>query len=170
MKQSSVAAPVLLDEVILRCSGSREAVDGWLTRFRVEPSTDWAGRPVIPAAEAERIMQAYRQAAAEAAELQSGYDAYLRDRERRLVEAGDVAYRQVAEAELAKQFETKFTGGQGRGWAEGGVTYTTPLTLWPFGRQKAREAALEAREKFEKENPQLRYEQWVAQQKKRRRR
>jgi hypothetical protein len=153
-------APVLLDELVIHCGGSREAVDGWLRRFRVTPDSDWAGRPTIPADVAERIVQAHREAAAEAAELQSGYDAYLRDRTRRLVEAGDEAYRKTAEIELKKQYETNWAkGSDGRGFAS--VTYTNALTLWPRGRQMAREAALEARAKFDEREPQLRFEDWM---------
>jgi hypothetical protein len=37
------------------------------------------------------------------------------------------------ERELAAQYKTNFTGGDGRGWAEGGVRYTNELTLWPHG-------------------------------------
>jgi hypothetical protein len=161
VKTKTSAAPVLLNELVLRCSGSREAVDTWLRKFRVTPELDWAGRPTIPADVAERVMQANRQAAAEAAEAQSAYDRYLKDRERRFLEAGDTAYRQTAEAELELQYSTNFTGGDGKGWAEGGVRYTNDLTLWPHGRQKAREAALEARAEFEKREPQLGFDDWM---------
>jgi hypothetical protein len=152
---------VRLDEVILRCGGSTEAVDTWLAMFRVRPTTDWAGRAVIPADVAEKIVKAYEENAAEQAALQSAYDGYLRDRVRRLVEAGDEAYRRTAERELRAQYDVKFTGADGQGWAENGVRYTNALVLWPYGRQKAREAALEAREEFEKREPQLKYDEWV---------
>lgn len=160
MKTKTSVAPVRLDEVVLRC-GSQEAVDTWLRKFRVTPELDWAGRPTIPAAEAERILEATRKVAAEAAEQQSAYDQYLRDRTRRLVEAGDEAYRRTAERELAGQYSMEFTGKDGMGFADGGVTFTNALTLWPYGRQKAREAALEARAKFEEREPQLRFEDWM---------
>ena len=161
MKTKTSTAPVLLDELVLRCNGSRGAVDTWLGKFRVTPELDWAGRPTIPADVAERVMKAHRRAAAEAAEAQSAYDRYLKDRERRFLEAGDTAYRQTAEAELELQYSTKFTGGEGRGWAEGGVTYTNGLTLWPHGRQKAREATLEARAEFDKREPRLSFDDWM---------
>jgi hypothetical protein len=90
-------------------------------------------------------MQAHRQAAAEAAEAQSEYDRYLKERQRRFLEAGEEAYRKTAERELELQYSTNFTGGDGKGWAEGGVTYTNDLTLWPHVRQKARSRARGAR-------------------------
>jgi hypothetical protein len=161
VKTQTSTAAVLLDELVMRCNGSREAVDTWLRKFRVTPTTDWAGRATIPAEVAERVMHAYRQAAAEAAEAQSAYDHYLKDRERRFLEASDNAYRQTAERELELQYSTNFTGGDGRGWAEGGVTYTNDLTLWPHGRQKAREAALEARAEFDKREPRLSFDDWM---------
>jgi hypothetical protein len=163
VKTKTSVAPVRLAEVVLRC-GSEEAVDTWLRKFRATPTTDWAGRAVIPADVAERILEATRKVAAEAAEQQSAYDAYLKDRERRLIEAGDEAYRRTAERELAAQYETKFANSGAddrRGFAEGGVTYTTALTLWPRGRAIAREAALEARAEFEKREPQLNFDDWM---------
>jgi hypothetical protein len=116
---------------------------------------------VIPSDVAEKVVRAYEENAAEQAALQSGYDSYLRDRARRLDEAGDAAYRETAERELKAQYDVKFTGSEGRGWAEGGVRTTNALTLWPFGRQRAREAALQAREEFEKREPQLDFEDWM---------
>jgi hypothetical protein len=150
-----------LNELIHRCGGSRDAVRTWLEKFRVSPESDWAGRAVIPADVAERVVKTYREVMAENARLQSEYDAYMKDRERRLLEAGDEAYRKTAERELEAQYKTNFTGGDGRGWAEDGVRYTNALTLWPFGRQKAREAALEARAEFEKREPLLDFDDWT---------
>lgn len=167
MKTQTSTAPVLLDELILRCNGSREAVDTWLRKLRVTPESDWAGRATVSADDAERIINAYRRAAAEAAEAQSAYDRYVKDRERRFLEASDNAYRQTAERELALQYSINFTGKDGRGWAEGGVTYTNELTLWPRGRQMAREAALEARAEFEKREPRLGFDEWMKKRRKR---
>jgi hypothetical protein len=152
---------VRIEEVILRCGGSRDAMNTWLAKFRVTPTSDWAGRPVVPADVAKKVVKAYEENAAEQALLQSEYDHYLKDRVRRLVEAGDEAYRQTAERELKAQYDVKFTGADGQGWAEGGVRYTNALVLWPYGRQKAREAALEAREEFEKREPLLRFDEWA---------
>jgi hypothetical protein len=156
------APPVLLDEVIFRLGGSREAADTWLRKLRVTPELDWAGRQTIPADAAERIVDSYRRAQTEHAEAVSAYDAYVRDRERRLVEAGDQAYRETAERELAAQYDTKFANDPvgRRGFAEGGVTFSTRLGLWPPGRARAREAALEAREEFERREPLMRFDEW----------
>jgi hypothetical protein len=84
----------------------------------------------------------------------------LKERERRLTEAGGRAYTETAERELKRQCETPWAGGSnGRGFAS--ITYTNALTLWPPGRQMAREAALEARAKFEKREPRLGFDDWM---------
>jgi len=141
--------------------GSPEGIRGLLAQLRIQPRTDWAGRAVVSAGDARRTVEHYRRVQEEHARLVSEYDWYLRDRTRRLMEAGDAAYRETAERELKKQYETPWAGGDGRGYASGGVTYTHQLSLWPRGRQMAREAALQARAKFERENPQLDFEAWA---------
>jgi hypothetical protein len=131
VKTKTSTAPVLLDELVLRCNGSRETVDTWLQKFRVTPTTDWAGRSTIPADVAERILKALRQSAADHAEAVSAYDAYTKDRERRLMEAGDRAYTETVERELEAQYHVKYANSgpdDRRGFAEGGVTYTNALT------------------------------------------
>lgn len=147
---------VLLDELVGLLGGSSEATDTWLRRLKVRPSVDWAGRETVAATDAERIVRAYRAAMAEHAQLLSEYDAYTKYRTRRLIEAGDKAYRETAERELKKQYETPPPPS----FAEGGVTYTYPLSLWPGGRANARKAALEAHERFQREEPLLDFTEW----------
>jgi hypothetical protein len=50
--------------------------------------------------------------------------------------------------------------GRTTSFAEGGVTFTHALTLWPGGLPKAREAALEAHERFQREEPLLDFTEW----------
>ena len=41
------------------------------------------------------------------------------------------------------------------------MRYSNALTLWPRGRQMAREAALKAREEFERKEPQIDWDTWL---------
>jgi hypothetical protein len=68
--------PVLLTEVAARCnSGNIDAATHWVHRVGGTIDRDWAGREIVSADIARKVLEGSRNAAAEEAERQSAYDA-----------------------------------------------------------------------------------------------
>jgi hypothetical protein len=150
--------PVRLDELAGHLGGGD--AEHWVREVGGEIEADWLGRKVTSPAAARKALAAFREHATESARLASEFDAFQRDWERRYIAVGEEAYRATAERQL--EVEQQALRDSDTFWIG------LPATVSPQGRAIAQQACNEARERWEKQNRRLTYEEWAT--KKRRKR
>jgi hypothetical protein len=151
--KTSIMPPVLLSELAgAAFSGSIDTATHWVRRVGGTVDQDWAGRPIVDAEIARKVLEDSRKAAAEEAERQSQYDAYLVEWQRQYLEVGDRAYAAAAERELGA--EQQALRDSDTFWIG------LPATVSPRGRSIAQQACNEARARWEESNRRQSYDEW----------
>jgi hypothetical protein len=149
------------------CEGARRAghlgggdAEYWVREVGGEIEQDWLGRKVTSPEAARKALAAFREHSTESARLASEFDAYQADWERRYIAVGEEAYQAAAERQLER--EQQALRDSDTFWIG------LPATVSPQGRAIAQQACNEAREKWEKQNRRLSYEEWATRKRRKR--
>jgi hypothetical protein len=154
-KTQNEAPPVLLSDVAGRVfSGSIDSARSWIDRVGGTIYQDWAGRDIVHAETAQKVLEEARRHQAAEAQRQSQYDNYLTNWQREFVSIGERAYQEAAtraledEQQALRDSDTHWIG--------------LPATVSPRGRSIAQAACNEARARWEAANRRLTYDEWLA--------